>query len=64
MKPTIEITVTPEGAVVIDAVNFKGTDCEKATQYLEAALGVRVKSVKKPEYHQQAKNQHHQRIGQ
>jgi len=40
MKPTIEVTVSPQGDILIDAVGFKGADCEMATKYLEEALGV------------------------
>jgi hypothetical protein len=64
MKPIIEITVTPDGAISINAVNFTGTDCEQATKHLEAELGVVTKKVKKTEYHQQAKTNNQQRIGQ
>ena len=42
MKSTrlIEVTVSPQGDILIDAVGFKGADCEKATHFLEEALGV------------------------
>ena len=30
--------VAPNGEIQIDAVGFKGTDCEKATRFLEEAL--------------------------
>jgi hypothetical protein len=37
-KRTIEIIVSPQGQVQIDAVGFKGPDCELATKFLEEAL--------------------------
>jgi len=40
MKPTIEIIIAPTGEITIDAVGFRGADCEKATHFLEEALGV------------------------
>ena len=40
MKRTIEVTVSPIGDILIDAIGFKGADCEKATRFLEEALGV------------------------
>jgi hypothetical protein len=49
---TIEIIVSPIGEIQIDAVGFNGPDCEKATAFLEQALGVFGKKLKKPEYHQ------------
>jgi len=52
MKKTIEIIIGVAGEIKIDAIGFKGPDCEKATQFLEEALGVVGKKVKKPEYHQ------------
>jgi len=52
MKKTIEIIIGVAGEIKIDAIGFKGPDCERATQFLEEALGVVGKKVKKPEYHQ------------
>ena len=62
MKPTIEITIAPTGEIAIDAVGFKGPDCEQATRYLEEALGVATHRAKKPEYHQRQRNKKQQRI--
>ena len=50
MKRTIEIIITPQGQVQIDAVGFKGPDCELATAFLEEALGVVGAKQKKPEF--------------
>jgi hypothetical protein len=63
MKRTIEITVSPIGEIQIDAVGFKGPDCEQATKFLELALGVVAGSVKKPEYHQRNVRANQQRVG-
>ncbi len=52
MKPTIEVVVSPMGDIVIEAVGFKGADCEQATRFLEEALGVLTAKTRKPEYHQ------------
>ena len=49
MNRTIEIIIGTAGEIQIDAVGFKGPDCEKATEFLEEALGVVRKKVKKPE---------------
>jgi hypothetical protein len=61
MKRTIEVIIGPAGEIKIDAIGFKGADCEKATAFLEQALGVVGQKTKKPEFHQRA--QQHQRIG-
>ncbi len=47
---TIEITVSPIGDITINALGFKGADCEKATQFLEEALGKIGARERKPEY--------------
>jgi len=59
MNRTIEIIIGTTGEIQIDAVGFKGPDCEQATRFLEEALGAVGQKVKKPEY-----NQHGSRVGQ
>jgi hypothetical protein len=63
MNRTIEIIIGTTGEIQIDAVGFKGPDCEKATKFLEQALGAVGKKIKKPEYHQTLKNTNQQRVG-
>ncbi len=58
MKKTIEIIVSPTGDIVIDALGFKGADCEQATRYLEQALGV------VGQKHRHQERQHQQRLRQ
>lgn len=64
MNRTIEIIVTPNGEIQIDAVGFKGPDCEKATQFLEEALGVVKQKQRKPEFNQQNTKKTQQKVGQ
>ena len=61
MAKTIEVIVGTDGGIKIDAVGFRGADCEKATAFLEKALGTVKGKTKKPEYHSKAQTQ--QRIG-
>lgn len=35
----IEVWVSPEGAITIDAKGFTGASCEEATRFLEEGLG-------------------------
>jgi len=63
MNRIIEIIIGTTGEIQIDAVGFKGPDCERATAFLEQALGVVGKKIKKPEYHQCATRTNQQRIG-
>ena len=60
---TIEIIIGTTGEIQIDAVGFKGPDCEKATKFLEEALGVVGKKIKKPEYHQHDTRTNQQKLG-
>jgi hypothetical protein len=63
MKRSIEITVSASGEISIDAIGFKGADCEQATQFLEQALGAAQKKVRKPEYLQSATRRTQQKVG-
>ena len=63
MKRTIEVTVSPMGDILIDAVGFKGADCEKATRFLEEALGIVGPKQKKPEYRQRSRTTQIQKLG-
>ena len=63
MSRAIEVIVTPTGEIKIDAVGFKGADCEQATKFLEVALGSVNARTKKPEYHQARTAKHQQKVG-
>jgi hypothetical protein len=63
MNRTIDIIVSPTGDISINAIGFKGADCEKATRAMEEALCAVTHRVKKPEYHASMTAQHKQRLG-
>ena len=63
MNRTIEIIIGITGEIQNDAVGFKGPDCERATAFLEEALGVVGRKIKKPEYHQRTSRTNQQKIG-
>ncbi len=63
MKQTIEIIVQPSGEIQIDAVGFKGSDCDRATRFLEEALGQVSIRERKPEYLQANTTQSQQHLG-
>ena len=50
-EKTIQITVSPEGAVSIKTAGFTGSSCRDATRDLERALGVAGKESLLPEYY-------------
>ena len=60
---TIEVTVDPGGNIQIEGIGFQGADCEKATKFLEEALGTVSNRVKKPEYLQRSHSKAKQRLG-
>jgi hypothetical protein len=60
---TIEITVEPGGNIQIEGIGFQGSDCERATKFLEEALGTVSNRVKKPEYYQRSRSSAQQRLG-
>ena len=35
----IDVWISPEGAITIDAVGYTGSSCEEATRFLETELG-------------------------
>ncbi len=63
MNRAIEVVVAPDGALKIDALGFKGADCEEATRFLEEALGVTKTREHKPEYTSRHTVARRQRVG-
>jgi hypothetical protein len=63
MNKSIEIIIGPGGQFQVDAIGFKGPDCEQATRFLEEALGDVGKKTRKPEYTQRAKERATQKVG-
>lgn len=63
MNRSIEILIAPTGEITIDAIGFKGADCDQATKFLETALGLTTEKQRKPEYHQTRRQQRQQRLG-
>ena len=63
-KRSIEVIVNPDGSLVIDAIGFKGPECEKATRFLEEALGQIATKQRKPAYNERNQAHRQQRVGQ
>lgn len=62
-KRSIEVIVMPDGQLVIDAIGFKGPECEKVTRFLEEALGQIASKQRKPAYNERNRTQTKQRVG-
>jgi len=52
MKSHIEVVIAPDGSTRIEGHGFTGPECEKATRFLEEALGKVGSRRRKPEYSQ------------
>jgi hypothetical protein len=62
-QKNIEVTVSPDGDIKIEAVCFTGSDCESATKYLEEALGIVGKRNRKREYYSKLLTKNQQKLG-
>ena len=48
---TIEITVSPQGAVSVKTQGFSGSSCRDASRFMEQALGATSRETLTPEFH-------------
>jgi len=64
MNKAIEVVIQPDGSLKIDAVGFTGSDCDKATAFLEKARGQTTGKSRKPEYFTAARVSQQQKAGQ
>jgi hypothetical protein len=53
----IDVWVSPEGAITIDAVGYTGSSCEEATRFLETALGTVGRKQRTRDYYRRQSNQ-------
>ena len=60
---SIEVIVNVDGSLVVDAVGFKGPECDKATRFLEEALGQIASKQRKPAYNERNQTHRQQRVG-
>ena len=63
-QKTIEVVVAPDGSIHIEAMGFQGADCEKATAFLEIALGVTGRKTRKADYFIRNTQRQEQKVGQ
>ena len=59
----VEIIINASGQLTINAAGFSGTDCEKATAFLEQALGQLMAKQRKPEFYQRNHHTAQQKVG-
>lgn len=51
MARIIEVTVTPKGETTVQTKGYQGSDCLKASRFLEEALGVTTADRKSVEFY-------------
>jgi len=61
---TIDVMVTQEGEIIVEAMGFHGQDCEQATAFLEEALGRVDRRTRKPDYYRRVSAKAAQQVGQ
>ena len=59
MSRIIEITVSPTGETRIQTKGYTGSDCLKASKFLEQALGVTTSDTKTAEYFEEVTTDQH-----
>jgi len=53
----IDVWISPEGAITLDAVGYSGSSCEEATRFLEDSLGTVGRKQRTRDYYRRQKNQ-------
>ena len=56
-KERIDVWISPEGAITLDAVGYTGSTCEEATRFLEESLGTVGRKQRTRDYYRRQKNQ-------
>ena len=56
-KERIDVWISPEGAITLDAVGYTGSSCEEATRFLEESLGTVGRKQRTRDYYRRQKNQ-------
>ena len=63
MTRTLEVVVSADGEIMVEARRFVGGSCVEATAELIRGLGMETSVTHKPEYHRQQRNSTRQQIG-
>lgn len=56
-KERIDVWISPEGAITLDAVGYTGKTCEEATKFLEESLGTVGRKQRTRDYYRRQSNQ-------
>jgi hypothetical protein len=55
-KERIDVWISPEGAITLDAVGYTGSTCEEATRFLEESLGTVGRKQRTRDYYRRQQN--------
>ena len=55
-KERIDVWISPEGAITLDAVGYTGSSCEEVTRFLEESLGTIRRKQRTRDYYRRQKN--------
>lgn len=55
----IDVWISPEGKITLDAVGYTGNTCEEATTFLEQALGTVGRKQRTRDYYRREPNSNH-----
>lgn len=58
-KQQIDVWVSPEGAITIDAQGYTGNTCEEATAFLEQELGTIGRRQRTRDWYRRGRNTNH-----
>ncbi len=64
MSKTIEIVVAPDGQTRVETRGFTGSECRRASEFIERALGKQTGELLKAEFYQATSSQEHVQEGQ
>ena len=56
-KERIDVWISPEGAITLDAIGYTGNSCEEATRFLEEQLGTLGRKQRTRDYYRRQSNQ-------
>jgi hypothetical protein len=56
--PRIDVWISREGAITLDAVGYTGKTCEEATRFLEESLGTVGRKQRTRDYYRRQSNHH------
>ena len=64
MNKTIEVIIAPNGQTRVETWGFTGSECRRASEFIERALGQQTSELLKAEFYQATSSEEHVQEGQ